>query len=371
MKIGILTFHWSNNYGALLQTYCLSETIRAMGHDVSVIDYLPLGHGIRWWQGWGIHCGTPMLAMKRLRIDRFRRQYIPLTNRCRNIDQLACLAREFDAIIVGSDQVWNGNIIGARELPYFLGFADSERSRLISYAATFGEPDQPQHTISLAGPMLRRFHSLSVRDEMSALLVRQLSGEEAEIVVDPTLLFDFRKLPEFRVPHRDYIATYHISDKHAGLGREVLREVWSSLQMPAVADGQSADAVKADSQVLSAGPLEWLRIIQGASFVCTDSFHAVALAIAFAKPLIAWAGIRQSRIRSLLSVCGLENRFVKTADPTVIRRILKTPIDYQAVSRRLTPHVAFSRAFLEQALAHGSGCTEGVTAIAKSGRPRT
>lgn len=41
MKIGILNFHRALNYGAVLQCYGLQETLTALGHEVSVIDYRP------------------------------------------------------------------------------------------------------------------------------------------------------------------------------------------------------------------------------------------------------------------------------------------------------------------------------------------
>ena len=41
MKIGILTFHHTANYGAVLQSFALSTFIRSLGHDVEIIDYRP------------------------------------------------------------------------------------------------------------------------------------------------------------------------------------------------------------------------------------------------------------------------------------------------------------------------------------------
>ena len=41
MKIGIITFHWATNYGAILQAYALQNYLIEFGHDVEIINYRP------------------------------------------------------------------------------------------------------------------------------------------------------------------------------------------------------------------------------------------------------------------------------------------------------------------------------------------
>lgn len=350
MKVGILTFHWANNYGALFQAYCLCAVVRNLHHEVNIIDYVPPGSTLRWWQGWGLHTGTPSLALKRLRFDEFRRRDVPLTRRCRTMDELRSVANEFDIVIVGSDQVWNGHIVSSTDLPYFLGVVAQEHRRLVSYAATFGEPNQPMQTISRAGPLLRRFNHISVRDKMTASLVRELSGRDSDIVLDPTLIHDYRDVVARDDHTPGYIAVYFISHGHINLGRAVVHQVRTRLGLPAVTIGEPRNILNSDRHVLSAGPSEWLRLLQGAAFICTDSFHGSALAIKSAKPFIAWPGLRPERLQSLLGVCGIPNRLIETADSAYINALVETNTDYRAVSERLSPLVASSRAFLERAL---------------------
>ena len=40
-KIGILTFHYSNNYGGVLQSLDLYNTVKELGYDVEIINYIP------------------------------------------------------------------------------------------------------------------------------------------------------------------------------------------------------------------------------------------------------------------------------------------------------------------------------------------
>ena len=351
MNVGILTFHWANNYGAQLQAYALCEAIRGLGHQVSVVDYVPPDHSLRWWQGWGIHCGTPSLTLKRLRFDSFRRRFIPLTRRCRTLHELRRITAEFDALITGSDQVWNGNIVKATDVPYFLGFVDGQHCRRISYAACFGDSNQPPQIISVAGPLLRSFDDISVRDEMSAALVQQLSGRDAEIVVDPSLLHDYRELIGKDIDGPDYIAVYFISQDHLNLGRDLIREVRSRLPLPVVTLSQDRGMLDCGRTLLSAGPVEWLSVLRQASFICTDSFHGAAMAIKLRKPFMAWCGLRPERLRSLLSRCGIQNRLIDVVDPATLDELLSTNVDYEAVFGLLSPLINQSRAFLKRALA--------------------
>ena len=41
MKLGILTFHSVDNYGAVLQAFALQMYLKTLGHDVEIIDYRP------------------------------------------------------------------------------------------------------------------------------------------------------------------------------------------------------------------------------------------------------------------------------------------------------------------------------------------
>jgi len=350
MKLGILTYQWANNYGAVIQCDCLARAVVNHNHEAGIINYIPPGNGLHWWQGWGLHKGTPSLSLKRLRFERFRKERLHLTRACRTVQQLRVMASELDGIIVGSDQVWNGHIVTAAELPYFLGFADRERCRLISYAATFGERNQPAHTRNGAGDLLKRFHAISVRDELSAELVRELSGRDADIVVDPTLLGSGLAYQNSPVTEDSYIAVYFISTVHVGAGRIVVGEVRRSLGLPTITVGQPRTFLNTDDDALSAGPYEWLEYLRRAAFICTDSFHGAALAIQYRKPFIAWPGIRSGRVRSLLSKCGIENRLIEAGATAPIEQLVGSPIDYDSVLEQLRPSVKASQLFLERAL---------------------
>ena len=351
MKIGILTFHWANNYGAVLQAYGLYQVLRKLGHNATFINYIPTCAN-KWWQRLGIRRGWRRYpyVIQRLRFIWFRFRELPKSYRCRKIQELRTMALDFNAIIVGSDQVWNGNIYKGFDGVYFLDFVDRPECRKISYSACFGDVNQPRETVESAGALLMRFDSLSVRNEMSANLVRNFSGREAEIVLDPSFLHDYEELLDEKNRKQPYVAAYFLSTLYRDRGEGVLYEIKKHLQHPVIVTGDEQQAVDCDYSQTSAGPKEWIRLIKNATYVCTDSFHGVVFAIKFKKPFIAWSGYRPERIKHLLKICGLEDRVVAEADPGAVKRLLETQIDYNAVSEKLQPYLKRSRLFLERSL---------------------
>ena len=121
-RIGTLTFHNANNYGATLQAYALQKFLEKLypNDTVEVIDYKCKGvrnqkslkHYIK---SQGLVSGVIhfLLALLRIRqIDRFCNEYIKKSSRVNSRDDLRQIAKEYDFIISGSDQVWNRKLTG-------------------------------------------------------------------------------------------------------------------------------------------------------------------------------------------------------------------------------------------------------------------
>jgi hypothetical protein len=186
---------------------------------------------------------------------------------------------------------------------------------------------------------------------MSADLVRELSGRDATVVLDPSFLHEYRDVVEPAGKKAPYIAVYFVSPNHIGIGQRVLRAARECLQLPVVTIGSEAMAVCGDTVSLSAGPSEWVQILRDASFICTDSFHGTSFAVKYKKPFISWTGLRPERIASFLQTCGLQSRLIGNAESSDHDALLKSDIDYGPVFERLLPHIQRSRRFLEEALA--------------------
>ena len=190
MNIGILTYHFSNNYGAVLQTYALQEKLRQLGHSTLIINRTPIKSDI-------IHKLYQLLnsnsSIYWRRFRKFADNYLlPISRPFYTDNQLqkGISDYELDAIIVGSDQVWRGTMCGHS---YFLNFLPDDSSvRRISYAASFGksEWDTTREDTNLIKDLLNRFHYVSVRENTGVEICNEIFGINAKLVVDPTLMHD-------------------------------------------------------------------------------------------------------------------------------------------------------------------------------------
>ena len=172
MKVGILTFHYAYNYGAALQVYGLQEALADMGVDPTVLDYRApsvSSHN----RPLGIRSGRFMYVLPmRWRFDEFRRKQLRLSRPLANFSEVEKEAKKYDAIIVGSDQVWNTRLLNGVNLAYYLG-VEGTFTR-ISYAACFGEREQREGSYPQIANLLRRFDHLSVRDDTSYFMITRI-----------------------------------------------------------------------------------------------------------------------------------------------------------------------------------------------------
>jgi len=353
MKVAILTFRWANNYGAVLQAYALLRTVRQLVQHVEFLNYVAPLQRWDWLRNWGVRSGTiaRMLPL-RLAFMHFRRKHLPATARVSSSTALARLVSHYDACIVGSDQVWNGRIHGGYDPAFFLDFIPHGGPKAISYAACFGQPDQPESHRSQLQNWLQRFSAISVRNEFSRKLVQQLAGRNAEVVLDPTLLWNFDDLlkPVTAKP-KGYILVYALSDDHRESMGTVVRAVAQRTGLPVISVWPTVPFEGPPVNRLAPGPIGWLRLFRNARFICTDSFHGCGVAVKFTKQLLCWPGARPQRLIDFLAMCGLENRLLEHPTGPNVEDALRRDIDYALVHARLQERVASSLDFLKRSIA--------------------
>lgn len=199
MKIGILTFHSQLNYGGVLQCLALQIALEKMGHEVLVIDRwnnaenssLERGYdkwsGKQWIKFWiraslGLGDINPWLRVRRTK--KFLRKYIKRTPYHFVEWKDAPKDLGVDMLVVGSDQVWHCGDWGDPR-PYLLEGAPSIPA--ISYAASFGMAGLPHEFTELYKRGLSRFNAISCREREGVDICRDL-GFDATHVADPTLL---------------------------------------------------------------------------------------------------------------------------------------------------------------------------------------
>ena len=357
MRIGILTLPLHTNYGGILQAYALQTVLERMGHEVVVFDtpnkcplpplwQLPLSFVKRTLL-------KSMGRIDRIFIERYNNSVQPIITKEIQpfIDEKihrkvftkfskldAC---DFDAIVVGSDQVWRSIYFipmwfGQPMENAYLSFTKGWNIKRISYAASFGtdkwEYNEKQTLHSKKS--LQMFDAVSVREENGVKLCKQYFDVDALQVLDPTMLLDAN----------DYIELFKQKQTHRSKGNllnyvldetneieNLIKKVSSEKKMItfAVNNPYEGDNTKPLNRRIKPSVETWLRGFYDADFVITDSFHACAFSIIFKKQFIVVGNKERglARFKSLLKMFGLEERLV---DENVDVNTLQ-PIDYNKV----------------------------------------
>ncbi len=355
MKIGVLTLPLHNNFGGNLQAYALQKVLRDLGHNAVLIDksrYVSLGP---WYIKYPIYIKNALLKyiMRQkvvvrpdIEINKIHKTIAQHTEpfidkyikRIYTRDFSNIKRDNFDAIIVGSDQVWRPRYFGQRIENAYLDFAKEWDVKRIAYAASFGTEEWEYNDEQTANctTLLKKFNAVSVRESSAVKLCKGKFGVEAQHVLDPTLLLnkeDYIKLFErTKTPQSEGNLFCYILDK----GKET----------SSIIDGISKDKVLSPFYVNSRheepnAPLEeriqqpvekWLRAFHDAEFVITDSFHACVFSIIFNKPFIVYGNKERgmARLESLLKLFGLEDRLVSST--LEVNKVLQVPIDWERVN---------------------------------------
>lgn len=368
MKIAILTLPLHTNYGGILQAYALQTVLERMGHEVEHLQpkitykrlHSPLVMPLVW---------SKRLYRKFFKGDRelpiFKHPYKWVReNTDRFISQnLKCrylspdewneeLAEEYDAIVVGSDQVWRPLYTDVkRSFTAFLGHSEIRR---VAYAASFGVDvnEFSEDEIEAGREYLKLFSGISVRESSGVELCKSLFDVDALCVLDPTMLLpcsDYQKFASL-APQTSGNLMVHILDKSDNAEAFISRFA-KNHSMTAFYTNSKKELsweIEVPMAERKQAPLEnWLRGFVDAEFILTDSFHACVFSILFHKPFGVFVnrGRGLSRIESLLHPLGLMDRCITDTNVD-----LDKPIDWDKVDDCINQNKQRSVAFLIAAL---------------------
>lgn len=359
MKIGILTHPLDHNYGCLLQAFALQKTIKSMGHEVVTIDRFSnpkvafFSQLKNWMKRIAAHyvkgknvriCWNPNLTMDMKRklfsktqkfVDRnITNTGIVFPSDLKMIDK----KYQFDAYVVGSDQVWLPHF----SLNCFLDFVERDNVKRIFYAASTGSTsfaDVP--SLAMKCKILsRKFSGISVREDSLLPVVKKALGRDAIQVLDPTLLLDAKDYLAACVEKEDdspIIFTY-ILDKTDD--KQVLVDkVQKDLHLPIVAGSVEKDYERGKrmdiNKCIYPSVDHWILNMARAKFVVTDSFHGTCMAITFRKPFVVVGNKARglNRFLSVLRLFNLENRLI--TDSTQLSPSFYSQLDNKYISELL------------------------------------
>ena len=349
MKIGIITYHKSHNYGALLQAIALRIKLIQMGHEVYFIDYWPLYHkqlydffSFKEMFNYGIkdaikYGGKIILSYKKRkkRIASFMR-FIEEFIQPYCVDYSA--NDKFDIIIYGSDQIWRKQPELSNNFdPVY--FADNilKANKHIAYAASMGNMDLGKKDYDFLREKVANFSSISVREEKLKVIMNEV-GINSPIVLDPTLLLTNniweQIFPINKVLNERYILYYRLL-RNSFNERQVTDFAKKSGCKLLILEGRPRPSMEKDT-ISSANPIEFISLIKYADFIFTSSYHGMVFSLIFHKQFLASFSENSDRAKSLLTSLDLKDLLIphKSDIPTHIRKIDYTYIDIKIKSLR-------------------------------------
>lgn len=361
MKIGILTFHFSNNYGALFQAYGLRNYLKELDHEVEFINYQP-----EYLEEGGEIILSNLFSKATLKIvylkfvnikekyfgnkqkekyfKEFKKDFLGINDNkiYKNIKSLEEANLHFDLLITGSDQVWNPADQYGIDKVYFLDFKTSNPNvKKISYAPSFGKDnidDKYKKEISL---LISKLNSISIREVSGQKIIENLTSIKPTLVPDPTVLVnDYLKIMnKYKTTKDDYIFCYYLRSRD-NIG-EITEYIAKKEELQIYSPHNPHRRWKEIGETVNPGPREWLYLLNNSKFVVTNSFHGTMLSILLNKPFIV-VGIGSGekskyneRAMNILKQCGLENRFMTKFDKKLLDKLKDESIDWNEVNKKM------------------------------------
>lgn len=344
MKIGILTYHRSQNYGAQLQAFALQQYVASLGHDVCIIDYWPRYHSKIY---------KPTLFQKELFVSYNCKDKIKYVLACvalwfysnvRRIRTARFVCKYFnllkitkinncDLVIYGSDQIWRKQHTKECEGYNPMYFGDNYNGIKVSYAASMGKIEvDTKNDLDFCLSHLSKFQSISVREKDLLVFFQNKMSRPIQLVCDPVLLLDksYWHLLMRTVPSKPYIFVYNIANVddlynisnciHSKTGYQVIEF-----------KGYVDKFYSSSNVICTADASEFLSYLVNAEYVVTSSFHGVALSLAFEKEFYFLSTpYLCNRTNSLLEYVELMDRNLMNVNISTFD--FERKIDYKRVS---------------------------------------
>lgn len=343
-KIGILTHHYINNFGAFLQAYALAEAVRKNCPDdeVWIINNLNTKHFLINTAGWFRFYRNRenfRMWMEKTKLphtfSKARKKYLKMTPL--NFSTKKINDEHFDCIIVGSDEVWNYMDSKANaKLKFGIGL---ECGKLISYAPSSGKTTSDDPIPGYVKKGIRSFDSLSARDSNTAKIVKKITGKECTMVLDPTFLAEFPKAKR-RVPKDKYILFYYCEKLPEEIQKKIIAYAKQN-NYKIYGAGECGEIY--DKITVNLTPFEWVELFRHAEYVFTGTFHGAVFSILNRKQFGCYL-TNMSRIRKVNDLLD----FLTIGDRTLTSEmdVLTNDIDYDEIYKVIDEKRRISLDFL-------------------------
>ena len=349
-KIGILTFHIANNYGAVLQAYALKTVLKNLGANPQIVNYLSpkivkdykLFSGIRSINDFIKKLFLPKIIINNNKFNNFRKKYL-IDTIALNPKDINNIMNEYDAFITGSDQVFNMRNTNF-DSNYLLSFV-KQANKKYSYAASLGMTELSVKERIFLKEHLNDFSKISVREKQAAKIINSLTNKEVLTHLDPTLLLNkeqWNKLSKCN-EKGDYILVYLMSnnDRVLSFAKKLAKE--KKLKLINI----SLNFLnRTQIKTISPKPEEWLGYFLKARYIVTNSFHGLCFSINFNKQFFADflpnTLLVNSRLENLLDLTNLRDRLIDNIGTNYDK-----PIDWNSVNETIEEEKEKSLSYLK------------------------
>ncbi len=362
MKIGIVTQPLLGNYGGILQNYALQQILRRLGHSPQTIDYIMHNSSYRYFRHTlkyklrkllkKVPVGQQPPTRLRLRnstMECFIQKHIATTQSITRYESDLIKQYGFEAIVVGSDQVWRPKYNNYLE-DMFLRFAQHCAVQRVAYAASFGV-DKWEYSFGQTRrcrKLASLFDAVSVRERSGEKLCSQRLNISATTVLDPTLLLtaaDYGELcKDIPADNESVLAAYFLKAHN----KKRIENNQRFVENMAAMRNLKVKSFTADTaEALSVE--EWLATFRDAKMIVTESFHGTVFSILNHREFLTLGNASRglARLNTLLGALGLENRLVS---PDNLDLQTLPAIDWNDVDQRLNQLREHSIRFLQDAL---------------------
>ena len=315
MKIGLLTFHDTTNFGSWLQTYALYKKVKQLGHSVEIIDYKC--EGIKYREKLSVDRLSMMPVesvllqiKKQVCFWRYLHKYMKLSKRKYSKKNIDKANGRYDLYLLGSDLVWDLNITYGDET-YLFDFLSEEAVRC-AYAASSGRDYILDSQRDIFKKYLKYFKTIAVREEGMKEDIGKLWGKKVQHVCDPTLLLDRNEWEKFigkRTIKEKYVLLYFVDGKGnlSRLAKKYAREHGF------VAINKDFNIDK-DNMIHPTSVKEFLSMIFYAEKIYTASYHGMMYSVTFNKQFVFYPFAPATRMVSAARLFGIETQNIESKE---------------------------------------------------------
>lgn len=378
-NVGLCIVYKNCNYGSILQSYATLLKLQSLGCDYEIIRYTPTKNAKFYLKAIPRLLNRDMVYGKMRTLnrkigkkvhkefaynDRIREKKFSefvdenfgnFSKVIHEYGELQEYAKSFSDVLVGSDQLWLPS--GLATNFYNLRFVPDDVNK-IAYSASFGVSKIPSYQRNRTRQYLNRINYLSVREQDGARIIKDLTGRDVEVILDPTMIIDRdtwnNNITNQEIVDGDYVFCYFLGNNPSQ--REEVRKLAAEKKIKIVTLRHLDEYIPGDESfgdiaLYNIGPAEFINLIRHANYVCTDSFHGSVFSIIYHKQFIAFnrynsgSNSRNSRLDTLFHNIGLSRRFEKDLVDEIDRQV-----DWDIVDQKLAILRSKSSEFIEEAL---------------------